>query len=54
MVYNSGRVVENEARLRSFLLLFKVLEFDANAAIDFGRVKAEARRIGRGIGDVDA
>ena len=54
MVYNSTRVGENEAHLRHFTSLFNVLEFNAPAAIEFGRIKAELRRIGRGIGDVDA
>jgi tRNA(fMet)-specific endonuclease VapC len=53
MVYNSARVAENETRLRRFLSTFIRLEFDDDAAIEFGKIRAEARRSGRGIADVD-
>ena len=54
MVYNSTRVAENQARLHHFLDAFVHLDFDAHAAVEFGRIKAEARRSGRGIADIDA
>ena len=54
MVHNSARVAENEARLRVFLSRFSILEFDSAAAIEFGRIKANARRIGRPVAGIDA
>lgn len=54
MVHSSARVAENERRLNAFLSRFPILEFDAAAGIEFGRIKAGLRRIGRPIPDVDS
>lgn len=53
MVYNSAKVQQNEQRLRTFLADFTHLPFDGAAAIEFGRLKAHLRRIGRPIPDID-
>jgi tRNA(fMet)-specific endonuclease VapC len=53
MVFNSSRVEENERDLFRFLGTFDQREYDAAAAIEFGRIKSELRRIGRPIPDVD-
>ena len=47
MVYNSQRVEANRQRLESLLAQFDVLEFDAPAAIEFGRLRALLRQSGR-------
>lgn len=53
--YNSGRVEANIARVRAFLSPPgpQVLLMDAPAAEQFGRLKANLRREGRLIGDID-
>jgi tRNA(fMet)-specific endonuclease VapC len=53
MVFNSSRVEENERDLLRFLESFGHHEYDAAAAIEFGRIKSHLRRIGRPIPDVD-
>ena len=53
MVFNSSRIQENERDLLRFLGTFDHHEYDAGAAIEFGRIKCELRRIGRPIPDVD-
>jgi tRNA(fMet)-specific endonuclease VapC len=53
MVFNSSRVAENERDLLRFLETFDHQQYDASAAIEFGRIKSELRRIGRPIPDVD-
>jgi tRNA(fMet)-specific endonuclease VapC len=53
--YNSGRVEANIARVRAFLSPPgpQVLLMDEPAAEQFGRLKANLRREGRLIGDID-
>lgn len=53
MIFNSIRVQSNERDLRRFLRNFSCLEFDGVTAEEFGRIKAELRRIGRPIPDID-
>ena len=53
MIFNSERVEENHRDLVRFLQTFRHVEFDADAAVEFGRIKFELRRIGRPIPDVD-
>jgi tRNA(fMet)-specific endonuclease VapC len=53
MVFNSSRIEENERDLLRFLGAFDHRGYDAGAAIEFGRIKSELRRIGRPIPDVD-
>jgi tRNA(fMet)-specific endonuclease VapC len=49
MVFNSSRVDANRSKLEALLAQFDVWEFDAAAAVEFGRVRAELRRAGRPI-----
>lgn len=53
MVYNSGRVAENEAKLRTMLATFPVYDFDLAAADEFGRIRTEQRRSGRKAPPID-
>jgi len=53
MVYNSRRERENRRRLTLLLRDFVVLNYDASAAIEFGRIKAELARAGQPIPDAD-
>jgi tRNA(fMet)-specific endonuclease VapC len=46
MVFNSTQVATNSTRLRALLRQFHVWEFDENAAVEFGRLRAELRRSG--------
>ena len=54
MVYNSLRIAENEQKLRTFLEDFDVLTLDDDAAAEFGKIKAELRKLGRPVPDIDA
>lgn len=54
MVFKSARVLQNEQSLWQFLGDFHVLPFDSAAAIEFGRIKAELKKLGRPIPAVDA
>ena len=53
--YNSGRIAANVARIRAFMAPPgpAVLEFDEPAAEQFGRLKADLRRVGRAPTDID-
>lgn len=53
MVFNSERLRENTVDLRRVIADFVVWEYDDTAAMEFGRIKAELRRLGRPIPDVD-
>lgn len=54
MIYLSRRVEENRRDLLSVLAAWPILEFDASAAEEFGRIMAEQRRKGRRIPPMDA
>ena len=54
MVFNSARVDANAKELELFLKDFEQWDFDPSAAAEFGRIKAELKRVGRPIPDVDA
>ena len=53
MVLNSDRIRANTARFESILQSFRIWDYDVAAANEFGRIKAELRRMGRPISDVD-
>lgn len=53
MVYNSTRVVENTARLETFLQSLQHLGYSGDSASAFGDIKAALRKLGRMIPDVD-
>ncbi|MEL7067458.1 MAG: PIN domain-containing protein [Cyanobacteria bacterium J06581_3] len=52
--YCSKRVKRNLDTVDELLQMLPVIEFDLNAAEDFGRIQAELRRIGRPTGAMDA
>lgn len=54
MVYNSARAAENAARLTKLLARFRLVEYGLLEAEGFGRVRAELRREGRPIPQIDA
>jgi tRNA(fMet)-specific endonuclease VapC len=54
MVMNSARIQKNTTDLDTALSGLHRWEFDEAAAKEFGIIKAELRRIGRPIPDVDA
>ena len=53
MVFHSSRVALNRRRLKVLLGKFTVLEFDASAAMEFGRIKSELSGRGTILPDVD-
>lgn len=53
MVFNGTRVVDNRAKLEGMLRRFKVWEFDALAAQEFGQIRAELRRAGTPLPQID-
>jgi tRNA(fMet)-specific endonuclease VapC len=53
MVFNSVRARANRSRLDALLRQFDVWEFDAKAAIEFGKLRAELRAQGRPIPTFD-
>ena len=54
MVLNSARVDANTVVLERVLADLQILNFDGDAAREFGRVKSELRRLGRPMPDVDS
>ncbi|GBC91866.1 Ribonuclease VapC2 [bacterium HR15] len=54
MVFNSSRVAYNQARLEVLLQQFPILDFDASAAIAYGRLWTELKQRGRPIPVIDA
>jgi tRNA(fMet)-specific endonuclease VapC len=53
MVFNSARIAENQKNLESLLATYPTLELNARAAMEYGRVRAELRVIGRPIPQID-
>lgn len=53
MVFNSSRIHSNAAEWRRVLRDLSVWRYSRKAAIEFGRIKAELRSMGRPIPDVD-
>ena len=47
MVFNSARVAANRQKLEALLAQFDVWEFDDAAAIEFGALRTELRRVNR-------
>jgi tRNA(fMet)-specific endonuclease VapC len=52
-VQKSAAVAKNEEALGYFLTSFDVLEFDQNAAADYGKVRAGLEKAGTPIGSLD-
>ncbi|MGC9528099.1 MAG: type II toxin-antitoxin system VapC family toxin [Limnospira sp.] len=53
-VYCSRKIEQNLQTLERFVDLLPVLDFDRVAAIEFGKIQGELRRIGRPTGELDA
>lgn len=53
MVYNSARIAQNTVDMEQVLGAFTPYDFSEAAAREFGRLKADMRRSGRTIPDVD-
>jgi tRNA(fMet)-specific endonuclease VapC len=53
MVFASARLQKNQHRLLEIMPDFTRWAFDENAAIEFGRIKAELKKLGRPIPTVD-
>jgi tRNA(fMet)-specific endonuclease VapC len=53
MVYNSERIASNSANLKKAIRNYKRWPFRIRAAEEFGKIKAELRRLGRPIQDID-
>jgi tRNA(fMet)-specific endonuclease VapC len=53
MVFKSARVDSNSRELDLFLRDYVLWEYDSAAAVEFGRLKADLRKAGRPIPDVD-
>jgi tRNA(fMet)-specific endonuclease VapC len=53
MIYNSRQIQANTEKLQRVLRAYHHWEFDAGAAEDFGRIRAETRRAGRPIPELD-
>ena len=54
MILNSARVHENQVKLESLLIYLNTWEYDAAAAIEYGRIRVELARGGRPIPAIDA
>jgi tRNA(fMet)-specific endonuclease VapC len=53
-VYCSQKFEYNLTRLTQFISRISVIDFDINAAVEFGMIQRELREIGRPTGDLDA
>lgn len=52
--YCSQRVQLNLNTVNQFIGLIRTIDFDQNAALEFGKIQAELRKIGRPTGEIDA
>jgi tRNA(fMet)-specific endonuclease VapC len=52
--YCSQQVEQNLGILDSFTDLLEIIDFDQNAALEFGKIQAGLRRQGRPTGELDA
>ena len=53
-VYCSQRFEYNLNRLTKFINQISVIDFDINAAVEFGKIQRKLRKIGRPTGDLDS
>ena len=51
--YNSQNIEKNIETVKNFLLLFEIVDFDRKASIEYARIKADLRRKGQVIGELD-
>nr|WP_202895469.1 type II toxin-antitoxin system VapC family toxin [Iningainema tapete] len=52
--YCSQKIEQNIKRINEFTSRIIVFDFDKNAAIEFGKIQAELRRMGKPTGEIDA
>lgn len=53
-VYCSSRVEQNLTTLNQFIDLMPIVNFNLSAAVEFGKIQGELRRIGKPTGELDA
>src|SRR6187401_719749 len=53
-IFNTPSPSESEKTFHGFLTKFQIVEYDAEAAVEFGLVKIALQKIRRPIADVDA
>ena len=51
--YKSQHQAKNLKALKYFLMPFEILEYDYNAAVAYGRIRAELEKKGKVIGNMD-
>ena len=51
--YNSQNIEKNIEIVKNFLLPFEVMDFDKKASIEYARIKADLRKKGQVIGELD-
>jgi tRNA(fMet)-specific endonuclease VapC len=52
-VYNSQNIEKNHVSLVEFLAPFEIIDFDDNDAEQFGKIRAELKKVGELIGPYD-
>jgi len=52
-VYNSQDIEKNLKIIKNFLLPFEIIEFDEKAAVEYAKIKADLRKKGKIIGELD-
>jgi tRNA(fMet)-specific endonuclease VapC len=53
-VYCSSRIEQNLTTLNQFIDLMPIVNFNLSAAVEFGKIQGELRRIGKPTGELDA
>ena len=51
--YNSQNIEKNIETVKNFLLPFEIVDFDKKASIEYARIKADLRKKGQVIGELD-
>ena len=51
--YNSQNIEKNIEIVKNFLLAFEIVDFDRKASIEYARIKADLRKKGQVIGELD-
>jgi len=51
--YNSQNIEKNIEIVKNFLLPFEIVDFDKKASIEYARIKADLRKKGQVIGELD-
>jgi len=52
-VYNSQNIEKNLNTIKNFLLPFEIIDFDEKSAIEYAKIKANLRKKGQIIGELD-